>query len=148
MSTLRLYRCMRIHTEGYNDVTAAFNGVAHAIMVAMTIMCVCGSVRMEGLQALASGYVGAVIFASYGILVSGYGGVNRASQNLLNVVRRTASVGRAALRDGNEAWFDREIRVLVELRVSGGSTFYYDQPLLLTLVDIIFSQSVSLLIMN
>lgn len=134
--------------SGYNDVTATVNGVAHASVGGLVIMCICGAVRMEGVLAFMSAYLGSVVFATYGKLASMYGGIDAASKSFLKVVRRTsldASVVDRGLYDGA---VKREIRSMRVLRVMAGPTFCYDKPLFLTFVGIILVQSVNLMIMQ
>ena len=81
--------------------------------------------------------------------VSGYAGINQATKVLLRAAPSEASAHPAA---AHEAPFykivRREITIIKYLRVKAGVTIHFDKLQLLTIVDIIMGQTVSLLIMK
>ena len=139
---------MTVRTVGFNDVTASVNGVLHANVIALVIMQVYGAVRMEGILALLLAYMGAVQFTTYGMLARSYGEVNAMSKALLEAVRRTTTADPVNVWGRVDAIIQRQIRSMPKLCVKGGSSFYYDKPLLLTMLDVILAQSVGLLMMR
>ena len=147
-STIQLVRRLTIQTNGFNDVTAALNAILHAACVSLMIMCVSGAVRMGGILAVGAAYLAFADLVGYGTLAESYAEINEASEALLEDVRRTVSIQMEANRGAFNRAFNREIRCMRKLRVTAGSTFYYDRPLLLTIVAIVLSQSVNLLIMK
>ena len=94
-------------------------------------------------------HVGLAIFVTYGAVVRGYGEVNSASIVLLEVAQRAAlMLDLVAGRCASGRVVDREVRCLNPLRIKGGTTFYYDSQLVLTIVEIMLVQSVNLLIIR
>ena len=144
--TLRHYKRLRVHANGFNEVTAGFNGILHANIVTLIVMFAYAAVRAKGIVAFLSAYLGVVGFVAYVLLASGYGQINRRSKALLKAVRVTASADRMARRGQGKA-VNREIRCMNDLRIKAGTTFYYDNALVLTIVEIILVQSVNMLLM-
>ena len=111
-------------------------------------MLVYGTVRMEGILALASGLWASGSFVGYGMLVHSYAENYEASRALLKHIKRTVSAETTAGRAGFSKIVDREIKSMKHLCIMAGSTFYYDKTLLLTMMDILVGQSVNLLLME
>ena len=104
------------------------------------------AVRATGIVAFLSAYLGVLAFVAYFLLASGYGQINRRSKALLKAVRITASAHQMA-RSGQGKAVNREIRYMNDLRIKVGTAFYYDNALVLTIVEIILVQSVNMLLM-
>lgn len=103
---------------------------------------------MDGLLALASAYWGTIAFVVYGMIISWYGEINRVSRVLRQVEKRRASVDLVSGKSGYARIIKREIASMNDLRIKGGSTFYYDKTLLINVIGIVLVQSVNMLIMK
>ena len=101
---------------------------------------------MEGILAVALAYLGFWALVTYLLVATSYAEIHRRSVNLLRSIRRATS-GRTGRRTEGER-IALEIRSIRELCIAGGSAFYFDKTLVLTVVEIILSESVNLLIMN
>ena len=111
-------------------------------------MLVYGALRIEGVLELASGLWGTTSFVGYGMLVRSYAENKAASRAWLKNIKRTFATEPTDCRILFSKIMDREIKSMEHLRIMAGSTFYYDKPLLLTIMDILVAQSVNLLIIN
>ena len=148
---LRCYRRLRLLTDEFNGVFAAFYGAYHYIMMSLIVLCVYGFVRTTGAMAIVQAYVAIWCFFAYGSVVSAHAQINRGSKLWLKSLRaryfhgRAVSGGRRCASKGIVVV--RELRSLKELRIKGGSSaFYYNKCLILTTTGAIFRQSVKLLI--
>ena len=146
---IRHYRCLQLLTVGFNDLFALYHLISHGMLIAVTVMCVYGSVRTQGLMAAVLAYVSAWVLISYFQSMNNYAEVSRGSKNVLLALRACWYDG-GGRSGGRSAWIiDRELVSLRELRIKGGDyAFYYDKQLTVTAMDIIFKQSASLLMLK
>lgn len=145
------YRCLQLITEEFNGLFQTFHLITHAAAIAFTVICVFGSMRTEGIMAAVQAYVGAWILLSYLQLINGYGIIHSGSRAFLRTCRAASSDGFTINAGGRAAYkiARRELKSLRELRIkAGGSTFYFDKHLVLTVVGVVVSQTVSLLLLR
>ena len=143
--SLKFYRCLQLHTNNFNRLFAAFNAMLHGIVIIFVIFCVYGALRMEGILAVALAYLGFWALVTYIVVATSYAEIHRRSVKLLRSIRRAMN-GRTGRRTEGGG-IALEIRSIRELCIVGGSAYYFDKTLVLTIVEVVLVQSVNLLIM-
>ena len=120
-------------------------------MIAFTVMCVYGFVRTAGLMAALPAYLGVWCLVTYYQFMNNYAEVHSGSKGVL-LSLRACSYGRGGggrSGDRRALSIGRELRSLKELRIKvGAAAFHYDKQLVVTVMDLILKQSVSLLMFN
>ena len=93
-------------------------------------------------------YLGVWTLLTYFQFANNYADVNQGSKGVL-ISLRACWYDRGGHSGGRSALLiDRELSSLTELRIKGGDSFFcYDKQLVLTAMDIILKQSVSLLML-
>lgn len=77
----------------------------------------------------------------------GYAEINEQSEALIDDVRKACAAEMGAHRDLLAKVHYRQVRVMRGLRIMGGSTFYFDKPLMLTILETVLSESVGYLML-
>ena len=157
----RFYCHVQLVTDQFNGLFANFYAPLHAILVTFMISCVYGTVQSDGMiLVIVQAYLGFWMLLAYSFVINGYAEVNCSSKNFLwwfqgqRVAGRNSAISFAGRRQienrDHEKIFKRELRSLnlKELCIRGGSSmFYFDKQLVLTVLEIVLTQSVNLLIM-
>ena len=140
------YRRLQLLADNFNDLFAFYHGMSHGLMTAFTVMCVYGFVRNGGLMAALPAYLDIWCFLPHFQFMNNFAEIHRGSRAVLLSLRMYwhSRVGRR-----NAFKIGKELRSLKELRIKGGSSaFNYDKQLVVTVIDAILKQSVSLLMFN
>ena len=156
---LSLYRCLQLLVDEYNGLFDSFQLLIHAASIIVTVLCVFGSLRTEGVIALVQAYFGAWLLTSYLQVIKSYSEIYRGSKALLvslsarcadkNVGSSGGSSVAFGIGAGSHVIIARELKSLTELRIrAGSSVFYFDKQLVLTVIQIVVSQTVGLLLLR
>ena len=145
---------LQLLTDEYNNLLASFHTILHGTLVSLFTLCVYIFVRTEGIMAVLAAYIGIWALPSYCQVVNNYANILIGSRRFLGSLKESSSVGSSGnrMRTGragaSAAIMRRELRSFRELRIQGGSSFYFDKKLVLTVIATILQQSVNLLIMT
>ena len=143
---VKLHRVAQLHVECFNILYAPMNAALHVFIIACVIVSVYGCVRIEGWFAFALGYIATFCLLLYLFICRSYADINWRSKTVLQSLRVMVSgiqKGRLSCKA-----VDREQRSMTELRVRPGTAFYYDRALVLTVLQVIVTQSVSMLMIH
>ena len=137
----------------FNGIFSLVIGVIHALNMCIAIFCAYGTVRLHGILASGFGIFGADILVMITIFVNTLANVNQGSRQFLRGIKKlatTATVGkeRQGLRPRDSIIMLRELSTLHELRISIGSSFFYDKGIVLTTLQIIFQTSINFILMH
>ena len=151
---VRLYRELQLLTNEYNNMLALFHAILHGIALSTITLCFYIFVRTEGIMAAFAAYTGMWGLPAYCEMMNDFADILTGSRTFLESLKESGSVRSSGnwMRTGSAgasaAIIRRELRSLRELRIKGGSSFYFDKKLVLTLIGIILQQSVNLLILT
>ena len=115
----------------------------------MGISVLCGyvAIRFHGLTALSVAWTGlnvTIILAAY---VTALGNINSSSKNSIEIIRKQPAVLQRMRKYAERKWLQKEVLCLQDLRISMGSVYFYDSGLFVTTFEIIFENTVNLLLL-
>ena len=152
MRKLRLYKCLQISLQELNLIFGNLYASIHVLGILLVVSCAYGVVRLEGLLAFGAGLVGLEAAVMTMIIIAVLASANHGSKRVLVAMR---TVGRMSAR--RESWWERRgdskvfvkaVRGLRDLRVSIGSSFYYDKGIVLTTLQIMLKSCVDLILLH
>ena len=148
-SDVRMYHCCELHAKKFNQVFAPLNGFLHTLFISVIVGSVYAALRLERLFAALAAYWAFISLSSYLSVANSFAAINRESALLLQTLRSVGTNSSGSNQVAPIQWkkCQRKMKSLQELRISGGSVFYYDKTLVLTIIEIILSQSVNLLVL-
>ena len=116
------------------------------------VSCAYGAVRLEGLLAFAAGLLGLDVAVMTMVIVAVLASANHGSKKVLTTMKTAGriSAGRSS-KQGQQAVtkvFHKAVRSLRHLRVSIGSSFYYEQGIVLATLQIMLKSCVDLIILH
>ena len=117
------------------------------------VSCAYGAVRLEGLLAFAAGLLGLDVAVMTMVIVAVLASANHGSKKVLTAMKtfgRISAAGRSSKR-GQQALskvFHKAVRSLRQLRVSIGSSFYYEEGIVLTTLQIMLKSCVDLILLH
>ena len=148
---VRSYQCLSILVKEFNEAFMLTYGSIHIAQVPLVMLLFYAAVRFSGFVSLGFAWM-AVVIVLYALAVMvALANSNQTSKELIFVLKRGARPSSSSYRsitDRTEyaaAW--REAETLRELRISVGPVFYFDKPLVLTVIEAMLVQSANLLLM-
>ena len=144
---LRLYRSLDLLIEEFNRALGMIYIGFHYGEMCIVMFCIYGAIRLNGILAIALGFIGSNLLAILTVLVSQLGQINHSSKGTLKALHKRPKMSYCMGKQGESKWLRREVMGLRELRVRMGSSFYYDKVLLLTTFQILLQNIVNLLLL-
>ena len=145
---LRLYRCLYLQVNEFSRTFVAAYGSIHLGLIVLTIFCSYGSIRFNGLLALGCAWIFTVCLVIVIVVVTALSTVNRKSRRTLESMEKAVTNLAVGSRQPKRGMLWREMRNMQELKVTLGSVFYYDKPLLLTTFEILLQNATNLLLVK
>ena len=152
-----LFKALRLRKQGYIMLACS---MLYVIFEYATRAQVFHSIRSSPpVIALVQAYFGAWLLTSYLQVIKSYSEIYRGSKALLvslsarcadkNVGSSGGSSVAFGIGAGSHVIIARELKSLTELRIrAGSSVFYFDKQLVLTVIQIVVSQTVGLLLLR
>ena len=145
--SIQIHKCLKILFIQFNRCLGLMFGGFHMALILAAVLCTCGALRLSGFVALVIGWVGSNCTAFLVFMLTGMASVSQTSEESMAIMRMEIGGARTSpltMTDCNI--LRREMAALTELRVSFGTFFYYDEGLVLTTLDVITQNVVSLLL--
>ena len=153
---LSLFRRLQVLTDEFNKLFNSFHLEIHVVLIAIVSLRVYGSVRTEGLLAFVQTYMGSWMLVLHLQLCNSYGVINHGSEMFFRAIWASCAGSCTLLVTGSFETsgissvraIRRQLRSVRVLCITeGSSTFRYDKRLVLTVVQIVLSQAVTLLLL-
>ena len=153
MRKLRTYKCLQILVQEFNRIFGNVYGSIHVLGVVLVVSCTYGTVRLEEFLAFGAGLLGLDVAIMTMVIIGVLASANHGSKKVLmamnmTVGRMLTTRGRKRGRQSEIKAFSMTVRGLRNLRVSIGSSFYYDKGIVLTTLQIMLKSCVDLILLH
>ena len=141
-------RQLQILHGRFNDVFLILLLTITAGQWVIIIICVYAGVRFDGALRFFMILVGAYVAGFLVTILMAFGEVNELSKRLLTLIHTTAVVVLGVERSGDKSThvlIKRHMRSLRDIRVQVGSLYFVDKPIIMTTCQIIFENTIGLL---
>ena len=144
---IRSYNCLFILVKQFGEAFTWAYGLLHVCLVPCLVLILYGAVRLNGPIAFGFCWLFMVVTSLCLVLIMALADINQRSKALVVAFIYSQSVGATLWTTAEHAIMRRECETLRELKILVGSTFYFDKPLVLTVLQNLLIQSANLLIL-